>query len=89
MGQILLEDNEIVQVAVDLCGIDPVHTIVDVDINHDKALAKTQLKKVKSKIAVVEIPEGKSAGYNVDGKPYIALAMLREDWEALVKEVEE
>ncbi len=76
MGQILLTPEEIYNATRGKEG-------------YDNNIAKSQLKKVRGKIAVVEIPKGKSAGYNVDGKQYIALSMLQEDWETMLKELEE
>jgi len=81
VGQILLEDGEIKVTS-------PTGPWYIGCAQCAQRVAKAQLKKVRSKISVVEIPQGKSAGYNVDGKTYIALAMLVEDWEALQKEVD-
>jgi len=57
--------------------------------DYSDIIAEAQLKKVRGKISVVEIPKGKSAGYNVDGVPYIALAMKKEDWQDLLKDLED
>lgn len=85
MGQIILTPEEIRKAAITFTSI---KKIQDVDALLT-ANAKTQLQKVRDKISVVEIPKGKSAGYNVDGERYIALAMKWEDWQDLLKELEE
>lgn len=88
MGQILLTPEEKASAVADeiertkSC---PVKFRIYSDI-----IAEAQLKKVRKKIAVVEIiKDWVTAGYNVDGKPYIALAMLKEDWQTLLEELEE
>lgn len=83
MEQILLTKKEILK-ALNAIDKNFQNTVYASDIR----IAKDQLKKVRGKIAVVEIPEGKNAGYNVDGRQYIALAMSHEDWQALLKEAE-
>ena len=82
MKRILLTDDELDELEKQF----PFKSLATHEVSD--AYCKAQLKKVKGKIAVVEIPKGKSAGYNVDGRPYIALAMLKEDWQSLEKEVE-
>jgi len=46
------------------------------------AQAKVTVEQVRKLIAVVEMPKGLEAGYSVDGKPFVALAMSVEDWQA-------
>lgn len=53
---------------------------------HEKAtneVRKQERERIRKQLAVVEIPKGKVAGYNVDGKQYVALAMSEENWQAL------
>lgn len=87
MGQILLTPEEKALAVAD--EIERTKSCPVKFRDYSDIIAEAQLKKVRKKIAVVEIPMGKSAGYYVDGKPYIALAMLKEDWQALLEELED
>ncbi|MBA7499212.1 hypothetical protein ES704_01952 [subsurface metagenome] len=75
----VMSDDRLVQVAVDLCDTDMVHTIVNVDINHDRALAKTQAEITWDK-AIREVVKWvrSNAIFKYDND--------REAWQAKLKE---